>query len=72
MVGQLAITVWDRFFKVCGESADVNLNVVSELKAKLPEIVKDYDIHDVFNSDETGLFYRALPDKTLAEHGKDC
>ena len=28
------------FFKVCGKSSDVNLNVVSEFKAKLSEIVK--------------------------------
>ena len=33
-----------RFFKVCGESANVNLNIVSEFKSILPEIVKDFDL----------------------------
>jgi hypothetical protein len=60
------------FFKVCGESANVNLNVVSEFKSKLPEIVKDFDLKDIFNIDETGLFYRTLPDKTLAKRGEEC
>ena len=50
------------YFKVCGDSANVNLNVVSEFKSKLPEIVKDFDLKDIFNIDETGLFYRTLPD----------
>ena len=26
----------------------------------------DYSMHDVYNFDETGLFYRAQPNKTLA------
>jgi len=60
------------FFKVCGESANVNLNIVSEFKSKLPEIVKDFDLKDIFNADETGLFYRTLQDKTLAKRGEEC
>ncbi len=31
----------------------------------LPDLIKDYEEHDIFNADETSLFYKALPDKTL-------
>jgi len=32
----------------------------------LPEILKDYSPRDVFNADETGLYWRAIPDGTLS------
>ena len=32
----------------------------------LPEILKDYSARDVFNADETGLYWRATPDGTLS------
>ena len=51
------------------ESADVDLSVVEDFKSRIGEILVDYDPTDVFNCDETGLFYRALPDKTLALKG---
>ncbi len=31
----------------------------------IPVILNEYDAKDVFNVDETGLFYRATPDRTL-------
>ena len=31
-----------------------------------------YGARDVFNADETGLFFRLLPDKTLLFKGEDC
>ena len=33
--------------------------------AKLPPILKTYDLEDVFNFDETSLYCRAHPCKTL-------
>jgi len=38
----------------------------------LPEITKDYDIKNIFNCDETGLFYRLMPNKTIAYKGENC
>jgi hypothetical protein len=32
----------------------------------------DYKPQDIFNCDETGLFFRALPDKTLAQKKSAC
>lgn len=51
-------------FKVCGESASVNIETVDSYKERLPEIVSGYESKDIFNCDETGLYFRALPDKT--------
>lgn len=33
---------------------------------QLPSLIKEYNMKDIFNADETGLFYRALPTKSLA------
>lgn len=60
------------FFKISGESADVDIDVVDTYKHRLPDIVLGYEPKDIFNCDETGLFFRALPDKTLAKKGESC
>lgn len=57
---------------ISGESGAVNEETVTEWKNKLPEIMKGYDPRDVFNMDESGLFYRALPDRTLRIRGEEC
>jgi len=45
---------------------------VNEWKSKISEIVTGYEPQNIFNADETGLFYRALPDKTFSYKGKSC
>lgn len=57
---------------VCGESADVNIEDVKSWKQRLSIILKDYASKDVFNADETGLYYRALPTKTHALKSDKC
>ncbi|XP_064633669.1 tigger transposable element-derived protein 6-like [Lineus longissimus] len=57
---------------ICGESESVDDNVVDEWKKKLPELVAGYDPKDILNMDESGLFYRALPCKTLRVRGDEC
>jgi len=32
----------------------------------------DYDAKDIFNADETGLFYKCLSDRTLTFKSKKC
>ncbi|XP_060597343.1 tigger transposable element-derived protein 6-like [Ruditapes philippinarum] len=56
-------------FKVSGESAGVDTDVVKNFKSQIPEIIGDYSLDDVFNCDETGLYFRALPDKMLSVKG---
>ena len=38
----------------------------------LPTLLARYQLKDVFNSDEFGLFYEALPSKSLHFRGKRC
>ena len=40
------------------------MNVV-DFQERLPGLISQFKPEDVFNCDETGLFYQALPDKTL-------
>ena len=57
---------------ICGESADVRGDTVTSWKERLPEIVSGYAQRDIWNLDETGLFWKALPDKGFAEKASKC
>ena len=35
-------------------------------------MIQGYELENIWNEDETGCFFRALPDKTLAEKRKEC
>lgn len=48
---------------ICGESGDVRGETVASWRERLPEIVSSYAPQDVWNLDESGLFWRALPEK---------
>ena len=52
-----------------GKSADVDPKVVAEFKERPSSIIGNYNLDDIFNCDETGVFYRSLPDKTLVYKG---
>uniref|UniRef100_A0A8C4S6C2 HTH psq-type domain-containing protein n=1 Tax=Erpetoichthys calabaricus TaxID=27687 RepID=A0A8C4S6C2_ERPCA len=60
------------FNRLCGESAQVSEEDCSHWIQKLPEIVQDYSPDDVFNADETGLFFKCIPDKTMTFKGEPC
>jgi hypothetical protein len=49
--------------------AGVDSETVLDYKKRIPEIVRWNNKKDIFNCDETGLYYRALEDKTLAVKG---
>ena len=50
-----------RMVVLSGEAADVIPTVVSDWSECLKTICQGYALKDIFNADETGLFYRALP-----------
>ena len=53
-----------------GEAADVDPTVaVSDWSEHLKTICQGYALKDIFNADETGLFYRALPIRSMAIKG---
>ncbi|CAM4837137.1 unnamed protein product [Rotaria magnacalcarata] len=54
------------------KSASVDLRTVEEWKERLPLIIDQYDPHDVYNADETGLFFKALPDRSLVMAKEKC
>lgn len=57
---------------ISGESADVNQEDVEQFFQKLPAMLLGYEARDVYNADESGLYFRALPDKTLTLKGERC
>jgi len=60
------------FRKLCGESASVSETVCDEWKKSLNTIIEGYDPKDLFNCDETGLYYECLPDRSLILKSEDC
>ncbi|XP_054259576.1 tigger transposable element-derived protein 6-like [Macrosteles quadrilineatus] len=60
------------FRKICGESAKVDDSVCSEWKDKLIALTEGYEPENIYNADETGLFFKCLPDKTLSFKGDKC
>ena len=52
--------------KLCGEEASVNMELYNISLPILQQKLKEYSLGDIFNFDETALFYRLRPDKTLA------
>ncbi|XP_037505778.1 tigger transposable element-derived protein 4-like [Rhipicephalus sanguineus] len=62
-----------KFKKMCGESGAVDDSVVAEYwDGKLQFLLQQFPPNDIFNCDETGLFYKLLPEKTLAFAGDPC
>ena len=57
---------------VCGERGSVDKDVAEDWKDKLPTLLEGYEKRDIFNMDESGLFYKALPDRTLSVKGDAC
>ena len=57
---------------VSGESGEVREETVESWKERLPQILAGYSPEDILNMDETGKFYRALPNKSLSEAAKQC
>lgn len=49
-----------------GEAASVPMEAVATGRAQVQAICKDYDLCDIYNFDETGLYYRMPPDRGLA------
>ena len=59
-----------RRMKVRGESGDVFGDCVRSWKERLTEILKGYKNEDIYNLDESGCFWWALPDSGFGEREK--
>ena len=57
--------------KMHGESSDADLKSAEKwLSDVLPNLIQGWSPEDIYNCDETGLFYQALPDGTYALKGE--
>ena len=61
-----------QFRVISGERATVNAETVDDWKGRLPEILESYHPADVYNCDETGLFFKLKPDRSLVLDKNDC
>ena len=56
--------------KLCGEAETVDKIIVSEWRTNLlPTILNQYQLRDIFNVDEMGLFCRCFQEKTQVFKG---
>ena len=60
------------FKRLIGEASSVDLAMVNEwLNVKVPLILEEYQAKDINNVDETALFWKMLPDRTMAFRNED-
>lgn len=55
-----------------GESGQVQTETVESWMERLRELCRGYKPEDIWNEDEIRCFFRALPEKSLAEEGRRC
>lgn len=51
---------------ITGESESALLDQVEDGRKRLQELIATFDLENVYNADETGLFFRLGPNRTLA------
>ena len=60
------------FRMICGKSASIYNSITEGWITRLPTLLDGYDEKDVFDADETGLFYHTTPDRSLVLSKEDC
>lgn len=60
------------FRKICEGSASVDEGICDDWKVELQGLLCEYDPKNVFNADETELFFKCLPDRTLIYKNEKC
>ena len=61
-----------RCYAISGDSGNVDLETASDWKRSLSMLIDGYELENVFNMDETGFFFRCLPDSTLSHVSEAC
>ncbi|CAF4216168.1 unnamed protein product [Rotaria magnacalcarata] len=54
------------------KASNVDDSTVEEWAQRLSTLLDGFDENDVFNADETGLFYRATPNRSLVLSKEEC
>ena len=60
------------FKSVCGQSGSVYEQAAGVWKSEVLKMIEEAPAEDIFNVDETGLFYKCTPSKTLTFKGDCC
>ena len=60
------------FKTMSGERGDVHVDVVNDWKSRIPSVCEGYTPSDIFNMDETGIFYKSGKKTTLHSSGCEC
>ncbi|CAF3330341.1 unnamed protein product [Rotaria sp. Silwood2] len=60
------------FRTICGEARAVDPCTIDGWKVRLHTIIEHYDACNIFNCDETSLFYKLMPDRSLVINRNDC
>ena len=61
------------FKAIAGEAQSCTLEMTASWKeSTLPTLLSNYALRDILNADEFGLFYKALPDKSMHLKSEDC
>ena len=56
----------------CGEASKVNESAANYWLTLFEELKKKFSSRDIFNMDESGIFYNLLPNRTLSYKGEKC
>lgn len=59
-------------FVVCSESNSVDMETVDEWRIKVKQLISSYEPRNIFNADETVLFLKNPPNKTLSFKNEIC
>ena len=59
-----------KFSNLHGESAGMDPQVCSQWMQQLPATCKGYALKDIWNVDETGIFFRSVPNKSFTKKGE--
>jgi hypothetical protein len=54
-----------------GDRGEVSKETVDDWVKRLPILTEGYRPEDIYNADETGLYFRALPSKSMVVNGHD-
>lgn len=58
--------------KLHGESQSVDISVCDEWKKSLPSLLEEYPLENIFNADETALFWKQISSYTISDKGISC
>jgi len=60
------------FRKICGESTKADEGICDDWNVTLQDKLCECDPNNVFNADQTVLFFKCLPDRSLTYENEKC